>query len=46
MKFISPILINLDDDILQKLSDIKIEIVNTANTVRTMKIDITAKKRK
>ena len=48
MEFIAPILANLSEEvsklnnILPKISDIKTEVVNTADTVRSLKIDVNA----
>ena len=52
MEFISPVLINLNDEtakinnILPKFSDIKTEMTNTADIVRNMRIDLVAIKKK
>ena len=52
LEFISPILTNLSDEIIKinnllpKITDIKSEITNTADTVRSMKIQISSLEKK
>ena len=52
LEFISPILTNLSDEIIKinnllpKITDIKSEITNTADTVRSMKVQISSLEKK